>query len=242
MNELRLLPSDDEIEYRVTAVKVLRRRTVRVSVPVELLVGPDEGEAAAIDAKVREALARVLPAEWATSSVERQGDAAGYERLALTAWTRIGVEQAINLSERARAVRIKGLSIGEPELDYRAPASTIAAASGDLRRDIVEQVKSQIAEFDAWTGRSWRIGNIAFGVSGARGQRTSKGAYRSDDDVEERDGVELERLGGVERLQLVAEVVLRASPPSSDRLTDAPVRMDAGALRAEGAVLADGGA
>jgi hypothetical protein len=116
----------------------------------------------------------------------------------------------------------------------------IAKASNDLRRDIVAQVKLRITEFDAWTGRSWRIGAIAFGVSGARGERTAKGAYRSDD-VEERDGVELERLGGMEKLQLVAEVVLRASPPSSEQPTEVMLRPKADSVRSEGAVIDNGG-
>jgi hypothetical protein len=96
MNELRFTQSDDEITYRVTANRVLNRRTVRVNIPVELLVGPDENDALAIDGKVREALARFLPAEWTTSSAAHYGDAAGYERLALTAWARVAIGDAVN--------------------------------------------------------------------------------------------------------------------------------------------------
>ena len=209
MNELRFVPADDEIKFRVTAQRVLRRRTVLVTVPIELLVGPDETDAAPLEQKVKEALARFIDAEWVTSSASRYGGAAGYERLTMSASTRIPVEQAFNLAERARSAGVKGLSIGEPMLEYRVPRSVVNTVSAELRKEVVEQVKRHIAEFDEWTGRAWRIGSIELGAGGGSGQRTAKGMYRSEDDLDEGDSDD-DRLAGLERLQIVAAVTLRS--------------------------------
>ena len=44
MTELVFNRRDDEITYRISAQRLLRRRTVQVTVSVELLVGPDVDE------------------------------------------------------------------------------------------------------------------------------------------------------------------------------------------------------
>ena len=49
------------------------------------------------------------------------------------------LEQAYSLEERARAAGVRGLSLGEPSLDYRVARSVIATATGELRKEIVDQ-------------------------------------------------------------------------------------------------------
>ena len=217
MGDIVINRTDDEINYRISAHRVLRRRTVQVTVPVELLVGPDEADQAAIEARVREVLARFLHGDWATSSMTRTGASAGYERLLLTASIRVPLEIAFNLEERARAAGMRGISLGEPMLDYRVARSIVAKATSELRKEIVDQVNAQIAQFNEWTGRTWRIGSINLGVPAGAGQRTTKGAYRSEDGLDEEIEYEQDRRGGVERLQIVASVTLRSAvPPSAE--------------------------
>ncbi|GMV58074.1 MAG: hypothetical protein AMXMBFR72_11860 [Betaproteobacteria bacterium] len=217
--ELIIRPQEDEIRYRVVAQRTIVQEDARVAVPVTLLVSTAQLDQSELDRRIRGALKRFIDADWVFSLVRRDGEAVGYERVTLTAWARVPHREVFNLNERARRASSEGLSLGEPEIDYALPFARLNQVAHELRAEIIEQIKQHQADFAAWTGRAWRIGSIGFGAaSGLADRRTSKGTYRSDDDVafsmalEARDANDATAgVTGAERIGIVAEVVLRAS-------------------------------
>ncbi|MEW5882371.1 MAG: hypothetical protein AB1761_18270 [Pseudomonadota bacterium] len=219
MPECILRPQEDEIRYRVVAQRTIVQEEARVAVPVTLLVSTAQLDQSELDRRIRAALKHFIDADWVFSLVRRDGEAVGYERVTLTAWARVPHREVFNLTERARRASSEGLSLGEPEVDYALPFARLNQIAHELRAEIIEQVKQHQAEFAAWTGRTWRIGSIGFGAAGGLAdRRTSRGAYRSDNEAwlsmnfEARDADdETAGVTGAERIGVVAEVVLRAA-------------------------------
>ena len=218
MPDFILRPQEDEIRYRVVAQRTIVQENVRVAVPVTMLVTTAATDQIEMERRIRVALKSFIDADWVFSLVRRAGEAVGFERVTLTAWARVPHRDVYNLNERARRASSEGLSLGEPEIEYSLPFGRLNEVAHELRAEIIEQIKRHQADFAAWTGRVWRIGSIAFGAaSGLADRRTSKGTYRSDDDVafslalEARDADdETTGVTGAERIGIVAEVVLRA--------------------------------
>lgn len=183
-----------------------------------MLVSTAVTDQAEMERRIRAALKRFIDAEWAFSLVRRAGEAVGFERVTLTGWARVPHRDVYNLNERARRASSEGLSLGEPEIDYALPFGRLNEVAHELRAEIIEQIKQHQSDYAAWTGREWRIGYISFGAAGGLAdRRTSKGAYRSDDDLalsmslDTRAGDdEYAGVTGAERIGIVAEVVLRA--------------------------------
>lgn len=211
MTELTFRPQDDEIKYRVTAQKVVTQEDVRVAVPVTALVSAGKVPEDELERRIRGSLEQFIAADWQFSMVERLGDAVGFERVVLTAWTRVPHPEIYNLAERARRASSEGLSLGEPTIDYSVPFARLAQVTHELRMDILDQAQAQRADYERRTGRAWRIGSLHFGTPGGSGQRTGKGAYRSEDSLEVEDGRPLRGVTGSERVEMVAEVILRSA-------------------------------
>jgi hypothetical protein len=215
---LVIRPRDDEIAYRLVVQKTIEQEDVRVSVPVTALISTAGLDQLALDARIRAALGRFLAADWIFSLVRRDGQAVGYERVTLTAWTRVSHAQIFNLAERARGASEEGLSLGEPEVDYGLPAVRLNEIAHGLRGELMTQVQQQLIDYERWTGRRWRIGQIVLGTSSElSARRTAKGIYRSEDDLMMNmsygDGDERGRgVTGAERVSLVADVTLRSIP------------------------------
>ena len=212
MADMGMVLEHDEIVYRVSAQRLARQREARVTVPVELLASAEGSDLPQARERVQATLKNLLDTEWVLSRFEREGEAAGYEQLSVTALARVPVDQTGGLAERARRASVQGVSLGTPTVDYRVPPSVIARMAHELRKEIIGQVQEQLADFSLWTGRNWRIGRVTFGQGSSTGQRTSKGVYRSDGDLDDDAVPEAAtvNVGGAERVQLVAEVVLRA--------------------------------
>ncbi len=107
--------------------------------------------------------------------------------------------------------------LGMPRVDYALSSEKIDEAVGALRLEILQRVQVHLADFGKATGRTWRIGDIAFGTDEPghyNEARTGKGAYRDNNDLlrslEESDAVQ--GLSGMERIKLLANVTLRAMP------------------------------
>ena len=213
-----LIRPDDTLHFKLFAQKTLAQENARLSVTVNALVSTARQTPNALQQRIRAALNCLIAAEWAFSSIHRGGEAVGFERVQLTASARVAITELYNLDERARQASTEGLALRDPSVSYALPSSRVGAAVQDLRLDLLEDVKQRILEFNAATGRDWRIGEIHFGVLDARSEiRSGKGAYRSSDDSiadlfagDEEDGIT-----GSERISLLADVTLRA--PSTGR-------------------------
>ena len=75
-------------------------------------------------------------------------------------------------------------------------------------------MNAQIEQFNAWTGRD--VADRVASSSAYRARRENEraeGAYRNDDDLDEEAAPDLDRLGGIERLRMVASVTLRSAAP-----------------------------
>lgn len=208
---------DDTLRYKLLAQRRLTQENVRVTVEVNALIGTSQLDQAELDRKVRQALAAFIAADWTISTVRRVGEAVGFEKIKLSASTRVPHAEVFNLEDRARRASAEGLSLLNPTMDYSLPANRVTEIVQALRREIVEQVKGQIVEFNALTERNWRLGDIEFGVMNAgSGSRSSKGAYRDSDSsladmfFEAVDGEE-GGITGSERIALIADVTLRAA-------------------------------
>jgi hypothetical protein len=224
MNANTLIDADDEISFQLSAFRTITQEDVRVSVAVTALVSVAHAHGEALEHRIREALNRLIKADWAFSQIRRSGEAVGFERVNLTAWARVPHAQVFNLGERARQAGEEGLALSTPEVDYGLPAARIDELAHELRGELLTRISAQLADYERWTGRRWRIGKITLGANGDGGSR--HGMYRmmhSDNtalsmrvgeslsDDEGNTGV-----AGSERIGLSAEVTLR-SGKSSDR-------------------------
>lgn len=210
-----LIRPEDSLRFKLFAQKTITQEDARLTLEVNALVSTAEQTPNALRQRIRTALARLIPADWAFSAIQRGGEAVGYERVKLTASARVATSELYNLDERARQASTEGLSLRDPTVSYALPSARVTETVQALRLEILEDVKRQIGEFNATTGRSWRIGDIAFGVRDARAEfRSGKGAYRNSDDsiadLFEDSGED--GITGCERISLVAEVCLRAAP------------------------------
>ena len=209
---LNILDSNtDTLRYRVQVERTLTQDDVRVSVDVIALVSATGHDRHALDNRIREALDRFITADWTFSTVQRVGEAVGYERVTLRANTRLPIAEIWNLEERARSASREGLALSSPKVNYSLPATKVSAVMQELRMAALAEVESHLVEFKRRTGLPWRIGDIRFGVSDEYSFRaqSSKGAYRSPGD-EPYDDLE-SGLRGAERIALIAEVVLKTA-------------------------------
>lgn len=210
-----LIRPDDTLSFKLFAQKTISQEDARLSITVNALVSTAEQTPNELQQRIRAALASLVEAEWAFSAIQRGGEAVGYERVKLTASARVAITELYNLDERARQASTEGLSLRDPTVSYALPSARVTATVQALRLEIVEDVKRQILEFNAATGRQWRIGELSFGVRDARAEmRSGKGAYRSSDDSIAdlfSDSGE-EGITGSERISLLADVTLRANP------------------------------
>jgi hypothetical protein len=105
-------------------------------------------------------------------------------------------------------------------VDYALSPDRIDEVVGALRLEILRRVGNHMVQFGNETARTWRIGDIAFGVDDFTEYgtaRTGKGAYRDLDNplaVLDDQGPAAS-LAGAERIKLVAMVTLRATPDLS---------------------------
>jgi len=207
----------DTLRYRIQARKTLPQEDLRLAVRVTALVHAGERDQAALEGRIREALAAFVAAAWSFSRIERDADAAGYERVGLVASARVRAAENWNLTERARLASREGLQIGAHKVDYSLSRERVDTAFDELRLEILRRAEAQARTLSEGSGRTWRVGDIAFGAidAGEHGQRVSaKGAYRDQDEVlfaalDDSEG-EGEAMAGAERISLVAAVTLKA--------------------------------
>ena len=210
-----LIRPDDTLRFKPFAQKTITQEDARITVEVNALVSTAEQTPNALQQRIRAALARLIPADWAFSAIQRGGEAVGFERVTLTASARVATTELYNLDERARQASSEGLSLRAPTISYALPSARVSATVQALRLQILDDVKRQLEEFRAATGRDWRIGDVAFGVRDSRAEfRSGKGAYRSSDDSigDLFEDTDEEGITGSERISLVADVCLRAAP------------------------------
>lgn len=217
MTIIQVQDVSDTLRYRIQVQRTLPQDDIRLTVPVTALVHSRDNESSALQQTILTALNGFVPAEWTFSRFERDGDTVGYERIRLFASARVKPVENYNLAERARRASREGLTLGPPRVDYALSPERIDEVVTALRLDVLRRVAADITQFDKQTGRSWRIGDIAFGVGDPAeygSARTGKGAYRDPDnpmfgleDLEPQSG-----LTGSERIKLVAMVTLRSSP------------------------------
>jgi len=209
-----LIRPDDTLRFKLFAQKAIVQDDARITVEVHALVSTAQNDRKSLEQKIRAALDSFISADWAFSTIQRGGEAVGYERVTLNASTRVPIAEVYNLDERARQASTEGLSLREPKINYSIPSARVSETVQELRRQIVDDAKRQIIEFDQMTGRTWRIGDISFGLMDNRGEyRTGKGAYRASDDAIADLFSEADDAGmtSAERISLVADVTLRSS-------------------------------
>lgn len=201
---------DDSLQYRVQANRLIRKEGVRISVKVTALVTTRDYNQQALEQRILQALNRFIAAKWIFFGMKREADAAGYERVTLTAAATVGTSENWNLQERAREAGGDGLSMSDVAVSYASSIAEIDGVVNQLRVDILEQVNIHLDHYRKMTGRQWRIGAIVFGVGDEDRSYTGKGARRLDsgtDNSIEHD----EMMDGSERITLRASVELRAT-------------------------------
>ncbi len=201
-------PFVDTLRFRLTASRTLPRSKVRISVIVHTLVSSVDQDHDALVGRVRDALARFIDVPWTVSGVTRRADETGFERVELNASAMVPVRENYNLDERVRRASSEGLAISNPAVDVRLPGPVIAEATLDLQEYVLELAQQRVERFDKVTGRSWRIGDIEFGVD-SEGYGVSPKLARRETAVI--DGGTDDLLTSSERLLLVAQVTLKAS-------------------------------
>ena len=196
----------DELRYRLVAERTVAVEDARVGVTVSALVARREAEPARLRERILGVLTRFIAAEWSVALTRRAADPAGYERVAVRAYARVPATEVFNLDARARAAGVEGVALSQIGVDYTLPPERVSAIVHELRGELLAQVQDHIADYEARTGRAWRIGCVDFGVDDAAAhRRTAKGAAL---DVGEDGGTGAEA-AGAERVKLVAEVTLR---------------------------------
>jgi hypothetical protein len=211
---VELIRPDDTLRFKLFAQKVIVQEDARITVEVHSLVSTSNTDRKALEQKIRDALDDFIKADWAFSTIKRGGEAVGYERVTLNASTRIPVSEVYNLEERARQASTEGLSLKDPQINYSIPSARVTQTVQELRMQIVNDAKGQIEVLNQATGRSWRIGDIGFGLQDNKSEyRTGKGAYRASDDAIADLFSESDEAGmtSAERITLLADVTLRST-------------------------------
>jgi len=198
------------LRYRTAATKNVPRDTVRVSITVNALISSADRDHARLQARIRETLQRFIPVEWVLTAPRRQADTSGFERVIVEANARAPLAENYNLAERARLASSEGLTLTEPVVNHRLPATRVAHTVQELRLGIMKDAMVQAQSFSKLSGLNWQIGDIEFGVSSLQPEyRNAKGAYREEmDDLEGDETAE----PAAERIKLVASVILRVAP------------------------------
>ncbi len=205
----------DTLRFRLQAARALPQEDIRLVVNVTALVASADHDQGALEKRIRDTLARVVKTDWTFTRIERQPDAAGYERVTLRAGARVPASENWNLPERARTASRDGIAVNPPEVSYALSTARVDGAVEALRLDLLARATEQAEKMSAASGRRWRVGDVEFGTAGIVHEnlrRTGKGAY-SDDDA----SLELLALidtptgvTGGERISLVANVTLKA--------------------------------
>ncbi len=198
----------DTLRFRLAASQTLPRTHVRVTVQVHTLVSSGDQDHDALVGRVRAALGRCIDSAWTVSGVTRKADDTGFERVELTASAQVPVRENYNLHERARRAAVEGLAITDPLVDSRLPGKVIAEATMGLQEHVLEMAQERIVRFDKATGRSWRIGDIPFGVDTENYDVSPKLTRRETAVLE---GPTDDLLTTSERLLLVAQVTLKSN-------------------------------
>lgn len=212
----------DTLRFRLQAARTLPQQDIRLTTTVTVLVPASENDPVALERRIREALGRVVKTAWTFTRIERDAEAAGYERIQLRASARVPVSENWNLLERVRAAGRDGIAIGAPEVSYALSTDKVDGAVEALRLDLLELAAAQAEKMSAATKRAWRIGDVEFGAAGLvreTGRRTGKGAYADNDDTLEMMAL-MDTPSGVtggERITLVANVTLKSASPEALR-------------------------
>ena len=203
----------DTLRFRLSASVSVPRRDVRITAVVYALVSATDHDRDALESRVRETLDRFIPAEWTVVSTNRVQDSTGYERVELSTSARVAIDEDHNLEERARRASREGLTIDSPKCDYALPMKTVVEQTALLQEHILEQAIDRAARFSRVEGRTWRIGDVHFGITHDAGVYAGKGTRR-ESAVDSSTG---ELLVMSERLVLLAEVTLKTEAPGARR-------------------------
>ena len=210
------IPQDDTMRYKVYVTKAVPRGDVTITANINLLVSAKENSPEQINARLTDALKDFIPGAWEFVGSNRSSFTPGFEKIAVEAIVKVPAEQNRNLQERARMAAREGLEFGEIAVKRSLPQDQVNQIVKDLWFDAVQRVKEHIEEFNKRSGRTWRIGDIVFGVPGnglREGQRLGKGGYREDVNDVLGDLVE-SGLAGAEKISLIADVTLKSNRPA----------------------------
>ena len=205
----------DTLRFRLQAARALPQEDIRLVVNVTALVASADHDQPVLEKRIRATLARLVQTDWTFTRIERQPDAAGYERVTLRAGARVPASENWNLPERARAASRDGIAVNPPEVSYALSSGRVDGAVEALRLDLLARATEQAEKMSKASGRSWRVGDIEFGSAGIvheNMRRTGKGAY-SDEDASLEILALIDTPTGVtggERISLVASVTLKA--------------------------------
>lgn len=152
----------DTLSFDLTEETTLTSDTVKIAVPVNAIVQPDQTEDQ-LRQSIKESLRRFIASDWNFGAIKRQEIQIGVERCTLTATTRVHERENHNLKERARQVSIKGsLELGEPVPDYTMPNGKIQEGHAELRLALLNRVKAHAAALSGAAERVYRISKMAF--------------------------------------------------------------------------------
>lgn len=198
---------DDTLCFRLSSSRTVPRTSVGVGVEVVALVDATDTDHGALESRVLRALTNFIRSDWSISSIERTRDDSGYERVLLRAHTRVGLEENHNLEERGRRASGSGLAIQSPRVDFSLPPQVLVAETQRLQDELVLAAMERATRFTELTGRTWRLGEVRFGVHGdALAHYSGKGVARERATASEEGG-----LGMAERLLLLADVTLKSA-------------------------------
>lgn len=198
---------DDTLCFRLSASRTVPRTTVGIGVEVVALVDATDTDHGALEARVLGALTAFIRSDWTISSIERTRDDSGYERVLLRAHTRVGLDENHNLEERGRRASGNGLAIQSPRVDFSLPPQVLVTETQRLQEELVVVAMERAQRFTQLTGRTWRLGEVRFGVQDGAQHYSAKNIARERATASEEVG-----LGMAERLLLLADVTLKSTP------------------------------
>ena len=178
----------DSLRFRLEASRSAPQAEVRITVNVVALVSSAESAQKAFDSHLAAVLKDFIDAPWSYSHVVRENEATGFERVKLRAATRVPHAENWNLAERARKASREGLSVQVADVSYALSREQLRGIVGELRLELLGQAMAEASRMSQASQRSWRVGDIEFGVAdfmNERGEYTGKGARRDPDGIGE---------------------------------------------------------
>ncbi len=145
-----------EINLSLSDDLVVTNDTVKITAEVGVVLTGDFTNAN-LSASVTATLRKFIDADWVFSNPRRATEV-GIEKAFFTAHVRVPAKENFNLTERAEAVKSRGLEITSVDTDTSIPAQMLREAETTLRGNLLRLAQEQAEKLSKASGGEFHFG------------------------------------------------------------------------------------